>query len=51
MLVDECTENIDEVNMAGITWMELHSTHFHSARHENVCECSYTIFVILAVIA
>ena len=31
--------------------MELHSTELHSAGHENVCVCSYTIYVILAVIA
>ena len=38
-LVAECTENIDEVKIAEIT-----ST-------ENVCVCSYTICVILTVIA
>ena len=31
--------------------MELHSTELHSAGYENVCVCSYTIYVILAVIA
>ena len=31
--------------------MELHSMELHSAGHENVCVCSYTIYVILAVIA
>ena len=31
--------------------MELHSTELHSAGHENVCVCSYTIYVILAAIA
>ena len=45
-LVDECTENIDEVKTAKIT-----STELHSAEHENVCICSYRISVILAVIA
>ena len=45
-LVAECTENIDEVKIAEIT-----STELHSAGHENVCLCSYTVFVILAVIA
>ena len=39
-LVVECTENI-----------EIISTDFHSAGHENVCVCSYTVCVILAVIA
>ena len=45
-LVAECTENIDEVKIAEIT-----STELHSAGHENVCVCSYTICVILAAIA
>ena len=40
-VVAECTENIDEVKIAEITLAE----------HENVCVCSYTICVILAVIA
>ena len=31
--------------------MELHSTELRLAWHENVCVCSYTICVILAVIA
>ena len=42
-LVAECTENIDEVKIAEIT-----STELHSAGHENVYLCSYTICVILA---
>ena len=45
-LVAECTENIDEVKIAEIT-----STELHSAGHENVCLCFYTLCVILAVIA
>ena len=45
-LLAECTENIDEVKIAKIT-----STELHSAGHENVCVCSCTICVILAVIA
>ena len=40
-LVEECTENIDEVKIAGITL----------ARHKNMCLCSCTIYVALAVIA
>ena len=44
-LVAECTENVDEVKIAEIT-----STELHSAGHENVCICCYTICVILAVI-
>ena len=45
-LVDECTENNDEVKIAKITSREL-----HSGGHENVRVCSYTICVVLAVIA
>ena len=45
-LVAECTENIDELKIAEITLTEL-----HSSKHENVCVRSYTICVILAVIA
>ena len=40
-LVAECTENIDEVKIAEIT----------VAGHENVCVFSYTVCVILAIIA
>ena len=40
-LVEECTENIDEVKTARITL----------AGHENECLCSYTICFVLAVIA
>ena len=50
-LVAKCTENIDELKIVEITSMELHSTDLHSAGHENVCRCSYTISVILAVVA
>ena len=40
-LVEECTENIDEVKIAEIALFE----------HENECVCSHTICVVLAVIA
>ena len=43
-LVAECNENVDEVKIA-----EINSTELHSAGHENVRVCSYTICVILAV--
>ena len=36
-LVEECTENIDEVKIAKTTL----------AGHENVCLCSYTVYVVL----
>ena len=42
----ECIENTDEVKIAEITSIELHSTGL-----ENEYVCSYTICVILAVIA
>ena len=41
----ECTENIDEVEIAKIT-----STELHLARHENLYVCSYIILFVLAVI-
>ena len=40
-LFEECTENIDEVKIAGVALFE----------HENEYVCSYTICVVLAVIA
>ena len=39
-LIEECTENIVEVKIAGTTL----------AGHENVCVCSCTIYVVLTVI-
>ena len=42
-LVEECTENIDEVKIAKITLME-------SIEIENKCKCSCTIYVVLIVI-
>ena len=49
--VVECTENIDEVKITEITSMEFHSIKLQLAMHENLCICSYTICVVLAVIA
>ena len=40
-LAEECTENIDEVKIAGMVLFE----------NGNECVCSYTICVVLAVIA
>ena len=40
-LVEECTENVEEVKIAGMALFE----------HGNESVCSYTIFVVLAVIA
>ena len=39
-LFEECTENVEEVNLAGITSMEL-----HSAEHR-----SFTIYVVLIAV-
>ena len=40
-LVEECTENLNEVKIAGVALVE----------HRNECVCSYTICIVLAVIA
>ena len=40
-LVEECTENIDEVKIAGMALFE----------HRSECICSYAICVVLAIIA
>ena len=44
-LVEECSEIIDEVKVARITLMELHSTE-----GENKCKSSSTIYVVLIAI-
>ena len=40
-LVEECTENIDEAKLARVALFE----------HVNECVCSYTVCIVLAVIA
>ena len=40
-LVEECTENIDETKLTGIALFE----------HGNECVCSYTVCIVLGVIA
>ena len=40
-LVEECIENIEEAKLSGVTLFE----------HDNECVCSYTVFIVLAVIA
>ena len=40
-LVQECTDNIDEVKMAKITLDE------HENKYEIVCECFCTLFIVL----
>ena len=46
-LVDmKCTENVEQVNIAEIASIEL-----HSSGHENVFVCSYAVCFILAVTA
>ena len=44
-LVEECTENIDEVKIAKITLM--HSAECNSVDDENKCKSSCTIYVVL----
>ena len=39
--MEECTENTDETKLAGVTLFE----------HVNECVCSYTVCIVLAVIA
>ena len=39
-MVEECNENIDEAKLTGIALFE----------HVNECVCSYTVFIVLAVI-
>ena len=40
-LNEECTENIDEAKLAGVALFE----------HVNECVCSYTVCIVLTVIA
>ena len=40
-LIEECGENVDEAKLAGATLFEL----------GNECVCSYTVCIVLAVIA
>ena len=42
-LVEECTENVDELNLAQIT-----STELYSAKQKHICSC--TIYVVLIAI-
>ena len=44
-LAEECTENVEEVNLA-----KINSTELHSAEDENKCNSSCTIYVILIAI-
>ena len=40
-LVEECSENIDEIKLTEVALFE----------HRNECVCSYTVFIVLPVIA
>ena len=40
-LVNECTENIDEVKLAKITLAQ------HENKYENMCKCSCTLYIAL----
>ena len=47
-LVEECTETVEEVKLAKITSMELHSIELHSAKNENKHKCSScTLCIVL----
>ena len=39
-LVEECTENIDDIKLAKITLAE------HENKYENMCKCSCTLYTI-----
>ena len=41
ILVEKCSKNIDEATLAGIALFE----------HGNECVCSYTVYIVLAVIS
>ena len=52
---EECTETLEEVKLAKITSMELHSTELHSAKNENKhkyssCMLCIVLFSILSTI-
>ena len=54
-LVEKCTETVEEVKLAKITSMELHSTGLHSAKNENKnkyssCMLCIVLFSILFTI-
>ena len=40
-LVEECTENIDDIKLAKITLAE------HENKYENMCKCSCTLHTVL----
>ena len=44
-MIEECTENVREANIIGITLFEC-----NSAEHKNKCRSSCTIYVVLIVI-
>ena len=44
---EECTETLEEVKLAKITSMELHSTELHSAKNENKHKYSSCILCIV----
>ena len=45
-LVEECTENVEEAKIPGITLFEC-----NSVEHKNKCKSSCTIYAVLIVIA
>ena len=47
-LVEECTETVEKMKLAKITWTELHSTELHSVKNKNKHKCSScTLCIVL----
>ena len=50
-LTDECTENIEEVKLAKITPMKLHSMELHSTKNENENKySSCKVYIVLMIV-
>ena len=51
-LVEECGENIDEISWNSFMWAcKAKSAEIALCEHVNECICSYTVFILLSVIA
>ena len=47
-LVEECTETVEKMKLAKITWMELGSMELHSVKNKNKHKCSScTLYIVL----
>ena len=47
--MEECSEIIDEVKITEKTLMELNLTELYSAKDENKCESSCTIYIFFLI--